>query len=133
MGFLVVLIFLERHFDSLKYLGIVFLTIPLANITCFAFVLSWVIGGFSCVKYFLYANLLLILIFNYKDYFIGKFKWIFPLIILLLVVITMSWIWSGKGMDDVGMVLFNGFKSLGHSGLFITRIIVGIFSRIFAF
>ncbi len=133
MGFVVVSIFLERHCGSLKYLFLLLLIIPLANLTTFAFVSSWDWGGFSGVVYFLYASVLLNLIFNFKSYFVGKIKWLFPIIIIAGIVIMMSLDWGGNGISDVKIVLFKRFTNIGLMGPFITGIVVGLYSRIFAY
>ncbi len=133
MGLLTISIFLERHFGSLKYILLLFISIPISNLFCFAFFNNWNGEGFSCVEYFWYANIVWLLVINYKTYFVGKFRWIFPILLVAIIIIMMSWAWSGDGMNGVGLKLFNGFNNNGHAGPFLGGALVGLLIHAWCF
>lgn len=133
MGLITFGVFLERHFGTFKFLGLIFLAIPISNITCAAFELSWTAAGFSSVEYFMYANMLLIMIFNFKHYFVGKWRWVFPVAMIGIMVMMMSWTWGGSGLNGVGMELFCCWKTVGHAGPFVSGLCVGLFANLYNF
>ncbi len=133
MGLITLSVFVERHFGSLKYALLLFPCIPIANLACFAMLNYWGVGGFSCVEYFWYANIIWLLIFNFKTYFMGKFRWIFPVVLIGVILIMMSWAWSGDGMNGVGLDFCNCLLEPQHYGPFIIGICTGLFANLYNF
>ncbi len=131
MGLITFGVFTERHFGSIKFAILLFACIPIANLACFALCNSWDLGGFSCVEYFWYANIFWLLVFNFKRYFVGKFRWIFPLVVIAIILIMMSWTWSGVGMNGVGLDFCNSILGPQHYGPFIVGLFTGLFANIF--
>ncbi len=86
--FFLVSLLLERHFGSLKYFALVILTFIPSSLTTFAFELSWTFVGFGGVLFFLLAIALCVIIFNFKDYFCGKVRWIFPILLIALFAVA---------------------------------------------
>lgn len=135
LAFVVVSLLLERHFGTLKYFVLIVLSIPLSSVAVFAFSQSWIGAGFSSVNYFLYALMLWALIFNFKGYFCGKARWIFPVLILSVVCLFACWDGDYSKWPQVA-VKFGCFTDLcenvSHWASMVMGAGVGLFAQIYA-
>ena len=108
-------------------------TIP-SSIFTFAFSGRWDWMGFSGVTYFLYAIFLVIIIFNFKDYFIGKARWWFPLFILVLSLVMICG--HAEIIDGNAQLEFDWFKdfieNFWHWTAFLAGGVVGLFASMFS-
>lgn len=134
ISFFVVSIFLERHFGSIKYFLIVVFSFVPASLATFAFSGSWDGVGFSVVNYFLFALFACVILFHFKNYFFGKAKWIFPLVILGLLMLLMCW--NGETTSVEGFFKFGVFTSLldnvGHWSSAIIGLNIAIFAELYS-
>lgn len=111
IGFAVVSFFLERHFGSFKYFMLVILSIVPSSVAVFAFTQSWAWVGFGSVLFFLIGIFALVLILNFRGYFLGQFRWIFPVIMLGLVALVLCWDGSASQWPQV-FIHFGCFTNL---------------------
>lgn len=130
--FFIISVFLERHFGSFKYFGMVILSFVPSSLATFAFAGSWVGTGFDGVVFFLMAILLLTLLFNLKGYFGGKCRWIFPVITLALMALICCWNGNSHWPDiSIGFGVFthliNNWQACALGG------IIGLFGYLFTF
>ncbi len=135
ISFVVVSVFLERHFGSIKYLGLILLGVIPSHLATFAFEEGWGGRGFSCINYYLYAIMFIVMIFNFKDYFIGKFRWIFPVIMIGLIILIMSWAGETQPFSEFFRFSFvkDFYINKGHWPSFIIGIIMGLFANLYHF
>jgi len=136
IAFIVVSLFLERHYGSFKYFGLIVLAVPLSAVSTFAFSGSWTWAGFSGVNYFMFAVFCLCLILNFKTYFIGHVRWLFSLFVLALVLFVMCWNGNFSEWPNV-YFSFGCFTDLigiiSHWAPFACGTLVGLFTRLVTF
>ena len=111
--FVIISIFLERHFGSFKYIFLTAFSFPLSSIAIYAFNGSWTGTGFTGVDYFMLALLVIVILYNFKGYIWGKCRWIFPIIILALCCLCACWNGSANWPEvNIGFGFFsNLFKN----------------------
>ena len=135
ISFVVVSVFLERHFGSIKYLGIILLGVIPTSLATFAISGGWRWIGYSGINYYLYAMMFIVMIFNFKDYFIGKFRWIFLVIMIGLIILIMSWAGKTQSFSEFFRFSFvkDFYTNIGHWSSFIIGIIMGLFANLYHF
>ena len=130
---------LERHFGSFTYLIMLIFIIPLANLSCFAtksflytYDTKWSGAGESCVNYFLFGLVLVLVAFNYREYILSKNAFIFfiPLVFFIFLssinsnnISTPSDFFTHPSMRFMDVFYTN---TAGHFAPFIVGIIIGI-------
>lgn len=131
--FAVVSLFLERHFGSIKYFAFVMLSVIPSSLFTFAFSGCWNWMGFSGVNYFLYAIFLILITFDFKNYFIGKARWWFPLFILVVILFMIC---GHAELHDKAQLQFDWFKdfveNVGHWASFAAGGVVGLIASMFS-
>lgn len=91
LPFVVVSIFLEKHYGSFNYLFIILLGTPIAALANLS-VISWgLYKGLGLLNFYLIGIFLITVIFNFKDYRSNLKRIALPLIVLLLLVLLISW------------------------------------------
>ena len=134
IGLVVISIFLERHFGSIKYLGLIILATPMAAIATFAFSGHWNWVGFSGVNFFLYAIFYLTLLVRFKEYFLGKVRWIFPVVILGLNLLITCWNGSVTSWTEFFVFgIFSDFHNIAHWSSCAAGALVGVFTCLIRF
>ena len=121
--FLIVSLFLERRYGSLKYFFIILFSILLSPLT--NFVLLGLHGqGASLVNFFLFGIFFVEILFNFKECFLTKYQNVFTIITILLVFLLMSF------TDNIQFSPFTTLLTINHGSAFIEGLIVGVFSNL---
>ncbi len=134
VSFGVISFFLERHFGSLKYLGIIVLAAPITALATFACSFSWDWMGFSGINYFLYTFFYITLILRFKEYFCGKARWIFPLAVLGINLLITCWVGNTANPTEfLKFGVFSNFHIVSNWASCIAGSVVGAFACLIRF
>lgn len=124
LSFFVVSLYFERKFGSLRYLGILLMTILLSPLFCFLLLgMHW--HGESLVNYFLFGLFFVDILVNFKENFLAKNQNIFVIIIIFLICLLSSF--TIKLEFGLLITLF----TVIHGSAFIEGAVVGIFANLF--
>lgn len=91
LPFVVVSLFLEKHFGSFNYLFIILLGTPIVAITNLSVVSLGLYKGLWLLNFYLIGIFLITFISNFRDYRSNLKRIALPLIVLLLLVLLISW------------------------------------------
>ncbi|MGN1201174.1 MAG: rhomboid family intramembrane serine protease [Candidatus Caccovivens sp.] len=124
-SFLVVSLFLERRYGSIKYALIILITIPLSPLADFAIMgFNFYNGGESLVNFFLFGLFFIEILFNFKECFLTKYQNIFTIITIFLIFLLMSFTIKLEFSPFVTLFTVN------HGSAFIEGLLVGILSNL---
>lgn len=121
--FVIVSLFLERHYGSLRYLGVIIGAILLSPLLDFALT-RYPAGYFgeSLVNYFLFGLFFVVVIFNYRDYILRKWQNVFVAIITVCIILLSSF------DINVHFSFLTTFFTQNHGSAFVLGILSGTFS-----
>ncbi len=121
--FLVVSLFLERRYGSIKYLFIILLSVLLSPLL-YVSITGYSGHGASLVNFFLFGIFFVEILFNFKECFLTKYQNIFTIITILLIFLLMSF------TDTIQFIPFTTLLTTSHGSAFIEGLLVGIFSNL---
>lgn len=136
--FVLLSLLLERHFGSFTYFIMLMLLIPMANLSCFGagsllnHYSTWAGMGESCVNYFLFGFVLVLVAFNYRKYILSKNAFIF--FIPLAFFIFLSSVNSSKISSPADFFAHPSMRfmdalftnTVGHFAPFIVGLVIGV-------
>ena len=121
--FLVVSLFLERRYGSIKYWFIILFSVLLSPLL-YVSITGYSGHGASLVNFFLFGIFFVEILFNFKECFLTKYQNVFTIITILLIFLLMSF------TDSIQFIPFTTLLTINHGSAAIEGVLVGILSNL---